>query len=91
MSEPAFREVSKEAFKEMYFRFGIGPDSGWTAEYWEEFERGLQPGWKFKVRDQESAAHDQMWIVTDGEAREHRLFFWTEDTTERFFDHPGKE
>jgi len=32
MSEPVFREVSREAFKGIYFRLGGGPASGWTSE-----------------------------------------------------------
>jgi hypothetical protein len=32
-----------------------------------------------------------MWIVTDPEAWEYRLFFMTDQSTEDFFDHPGKE
>jgi predicted nucleic acid-binding protein len=29
VGEPAFREVSKEEFREIYFRLGGGPSSGW--------------------------------------------------------------
>lgn len=34
---PTFKEVTKEKFKEIYFRLGGGKRSGWTAEYWQEF------------------------------------------------------
>jgi hypothetical protein len=36
---PVFKEVTKEKFKELYFRLGGGKASGWTAEYWQEFLR----------------------------------------------------
>ena len=90
--EPAFKEVTKETFKEIYVRLGGGRRSGWTADYWREFfEDKVKPEWRFMVQEPTSPEHDQMWIVTDDEAREYRLFFMTEQSTEDFFDFPGKE
>ena len=92
MDEPAFKEVSKEKFKEIYFRLGGGPSSGWTADYWEKFfEDEVKSGWRFVVEEPRSPMHDSMWIVTDQETKEYRLFFMTEQSTEEFFEHPGKE
>ena len=80
---PAFKEVTKEKFKEMYFRLGGGKRSGWTAEYWQEFfENKAKPGWKFMVEEPRSAKHIRMNIVTDNKAKEYRMFFTTEEEEE---------
>ena len=92
MDEPAFKQVSKGLFKDIYFRLGGGEASGWTADYWREFfEDKAELGWRFMVEEPRSAEHDRMWIVTDHETKEYRLFFMTEQPTEEFYDHPGKE
>ena len=92
MDEPAFKEVTKEEFKEVYFRLGGGDSSGWTADYWQKFfEEEAEPGWRFVVEAPRSPEHDRMWIVTDHEAKEYRLFFMTESSTEDFFNVPGEE
>ena len=92
MDQPAFRIVTQEEFKAIYFRRGGGEYSGWTADYWRQhFEDTVRPGWKFIVEEPRSPDHDRMWIVTDHEAKEYRLFFMTDESTEIFFDHPGKE
>jgi hypothetical protein len=82
--------VTKEEFKGVYFR--LGGSSGWTADYWQEFfEVQVEPGWRFLVEEPRSPEHDRMWIVSDQGAKEHRLFFSTDQDTEDFFDYPGKE
>jgi hypothetical protein len=92
VDETNFKEVSKEKFKEIYFRLGGGPYSGWTADYWEKFfEDEVKPGWRFMVEEPRSPEHDSMWIVTDNETKEYRLFFMTDESTESFYDYPGKE
>jgi len=91
LGEPAFKQVSKRLFEEMYFRLG-GESSGWTADYWRkviEPETGL--GWRFLVEEPRSAEHNRMWVVTDHKAMEHRLFFMTEQSEEDFFDPRGVE
>jgi hypothetical protein len=80
---PVFKEVTKERFKEIYFRLGGGKASGWTAEYWQEFfENKAKPGWKYMVEEPRSAKHIRMNIVTDNKAQEYRLFFMTEEDEE---------
>lgn len=92
MGDAAFKEVTKEEFKEIYFRLGGGRNLGWTSEYWEEFfENKVNPGWRFMVQEPASPEHDCMWIGTDNGTKEYRLFFLTEESTESFFDYPGKE
>lgn len=91
MGEPAFKQVSKGLFEEMYFRLG-GESSGWTADYWREVIEPLAGlGWRFMVEEPRSAEHNRMWVVTDHKAMEHRLFFMTEQSAEDFFDPLGDE
>jgi hypothetical protein len=86
------REVAKDEFKTIYFRLGGGSGSGWTAEYWREFfEEKVKPSWRFMVEDPKSPEYDRMSIVADSQAMEYRLFFLTDESTESFFDHPGRE
>ncbi len=91
MGEPAFKQVSKGLFEEMYFRLG-GESSGWTADYWQ---KAIEPyaglGWRFMVEEPRSAEHNRMWVVTDHKAMEHRLFFTTEQSEEDFFNPLGDE
>jgi hypothetical protein len=78
-----FKEVTKEKFKEIYFRHGGGKRSGWTAEYWQEFfENKAKPGWKYMVEEPRSAKHIRMNIITDNKAKEYRMFFMTEEDEE---------
>jgi hypothetical protein len=88
---PGFKEVTKEKFKEIYFRLGGGKSSGWTADYWQEFfENNAKPGWKFMFEEPKSPKHVRMFITTDYKAKEHRLFFMTEESEEDSSDWPGE-
>lgn len=90
--EPAFKQVSKNLFKEMYFQLRGGRESGWTADYWwDVIEPNTGFGWRFMIEEPRSAEHNRMFIVTDHEAREHRLFFMTEQSEEDFFEWSGQE
>jgi hypothetical protein len=81
--------VSKERFKEVYFKLGLERD-GWGLAYWDEhFEKGARPDMRYALEEPASPKHDRMMIVSDFEAKEHRLFFMTEDSEEDFFRHPG--
>jgi hypothetical protein len=91
MDEPAFKQVSKGLFEEIYFRLG-GESSGWTADYWREaIEPYTELGWRFMVEEPRSAEHNRMFIVTDHKAMEHRLFFMTEQSEDDFLEWPGHE
>jgi hypothetical protein len=86
-----FKEVTKEKFKEIYFRLGGGKKTGWTAEYWQQFfENQAKPGWKFMVEEPRSRKHVRMNIVTDTKSQEYRLFFMTEED-EQESEWPGGE
>lgn len=81
------REVSKDEFREAYFRYGRGVD-GWTQDYWIRFyELAPDRGMKYRLEEPASPEQTRMMIVTDHAAGEHRLFLVSEEAEERFFDH----
>jgi hypothetical protein len=84
-------EVTKERFKEIYFRLGNGATTGWDLEYWNKFfENEKRSEMKYLVEEPATPAHTRMMIVTDHGRNEYRLFFFTEESEEAFFDFPGK-
>jgi hypothetical protein len=92
MDEPTFKQVAKGLFEEIYFRLGGGESSGWTADYWREvIEPETELGWRFMVEEPRSAEHNRMCVITDPKAKEHRLFFTTEQAEEDFLAWPGYE
>ena len=85
------KEVTKEQFKEIYFKHGGGEATGWGLEYWKQFfENEKKQGMKYLVEEPKTPEHNRMMIVTDYGGNEYRLFFMTEESEESFFDFPGK-
>ena len=85
------KEVTKEEFKEAYFALGGGAATGWSLDYWEKFFEGEKPAeMKFLLEEPETPEHNRMFIVSDYESKEYRLFFLTEDSEESLFDSPGE-
>ena len=85
------KAVTKEQFKDIYFRLGGGDTAGWGLEYWNKFfEDNGTPDMKYLVHEPETPEHTRMMIVTDYSTNEYRLFFMTEEAEEHFFDFPGK-
>ena len=83
------KEVTKEQFKEIYFRLGGGV--GWTLEYWNKFfEDEKRPGMKYLIQEPETPEHTRMMIVMDYDKNEYRLFFMTEESEEAFFYFPDQ-
>jgi hypothetical protein len=81
------KEVTKEQFKEIYFRLGGG--LGWDADYWNKFfEVERRSGMKYLMEEPATPEHTRMMIVTDYGANEYRLFFLTEESEESFFRFP---
>ena len=82
------KEVTKEEFKEVYFRLGGGDATGWGLEYWNKFfEEEKRPGIKYLLEEPETPEHTRMMIVTGG--NEYRFFFFTEESEESFFTFPN--
>ena len=82
------KEVTKEQFKEIYFKHR---GSGWSLDYWNKFfEEEKKMGMKYLVEEPKTSEHTRMMIVTDYGRNEYRLFFMTEESEESFFDYPGK-
>lgn len=85
------KEVTKEEFKEVYFKLGGGAATGWDLEYWNSFfETEERPGMKYLLEEPETPEHVRMMIVNDYDRNEYRLFFLTEESEESFFDFPGE-
>jgi len=83
------QEVTKEQFRDIYFKLGGGAATGWSAEYWDKFfEKDKRPGMKYLVEEPETQEHTRMMIVADFSVNEYRLFFMTEESEESFFDFP---
>jgi hypothetical protein len=80
----AIKEVSKEKFKETYFKLGGGQAAGHGLEYWNKFYENNEKGMKYLVREPETAQHTRMMIVTDYACKEYRMFFLTEKEEEDF-------
>jgi hypothetical protein len=89
--ELPMHEVSKEEFKEVYFKLGGGNDTGWDFHYWNRFfEDNEVPGMKYLVQEPRTPEETRMMIVTDYSVKEYRLFFLTEEAEESFLDFPGQ-
>ena len=85
------KEVTKEQFKAIYFERGGGAAAGWGLEYWNKFfEDEKKAPMKYLLEEPETPEHTRMMIVTDYARNEYRLFFWTEESEESFFDFPDK-
>lgn len=81
------REVTKEEFKELYFKYG-GQGTGWTADYWNSFYENLE-GTRFLFREPETVNHNRLFIASD--KKDLRMFLATEEAEERFFEFPEKD
>jgi len=85
------KEITKEKFKEIYFKHGGGKTTGWDLARWnKDFEENESPGMKYLVQDPATPKHNRMMIVTDHGTKEYRMFFMTEEAEDGFFDFPGK-
>ncbi len=79
------KEVSKQQFKEMFFKYGRDAD-GWGQAYWEKFFENERPvPMKYRIEEPASPEHNRMMIVSDFGAREYRLFLMTEESEETHF------
>lgn len=82
------RKATKQEFKDMFFKYGTERD-GWGQSYWDKF---FAPEDKvpmeYSIEEPPSPKHNRMMIVSD--AKEHRLFFFTEESEESFFG-PGTD
>lgn len=79
------REVTKAEFHAVYFGHGRAQD-GWTQAYWDQFyEQDREPPMRYCVELPQRPGDVRMMIVDDYAAREHRLFFVSEDAEERLF------
>ncbi len=83
------KEVTKEEFKELYFKLGAGAVTAWDLNYWNKFfADNARTDMKYLVEEPETPEHTRMMIVTDYGAKEYRLFFLTEEAENCFLRFP---
>ncbi len=83
------QEVSKAEFRAIYFQYGRGVD-GWTQAYWDQlYAVDCVPPMKYRVELPQRPDQTRMMIVDDFAAREHRLFFVSEEAEESLFSPLG--
>jgi len=80
------KEISKEEFKQFYFKYGK-LNEGWSQEYGDHFFENEKDK-KYYFAEPESSKYNRMFIVTGDRIR--RMVFLTEEGEESFFDYPGK-
>jgi hypothetical protein len=86
------KKVDKARFKHLYFQYGGGTITGWTADYWEKFfECELRAGARFLAEVPESPQHTRMMVIADHAANQYRLFFMTEEEEGDLLDFPDTE
>ena len=79
------KEVSKQQFKEMYFKYGRAK-GGWSQDYWDTFfEKEEDVPTKYSVEAPESPQHNRMMIARDSSPRAYRLFFLTEEAEDGLY------
>jgi hypothetical protein len=71
------REVSKQEFKELFFKYG------WAEDYWERFHEHEQNARYFFT---EPSSPDQTRMFISSGQGEHRIFLLSEEAEESFFD-----
>jgi hypothetical protein len=76
------KEISKEEFKELYFKYQYCDQNYWDHGFEGETDK------KYFVVEPEDPTQIRMFIVSDKDT--HRAVFMTEDSEESFFDYPGK-
>ena len=78
------QEISKSAFKEIYFQYA-STESGWTHSYWDAFFEG-EANVKYFVIMPHSAEANRMFIRSGNGV--HCIYFLTEEAEESFFNMP---
>ncbi|MEZ5399397.1 MAG: hypothetical protein R2729_06985 [Bryobacteraceae bacterium] len=77
------REVTKEEFKELFFRYGVAqPDSGWTECYWRQIHEN-ETSARYFFTELTSPAETRMFITSGRGA--HRMYLMSEEAEESLF------
>jgi hypothetical protein len=78
------REISKQEFKDLFFRYGVAqPSSGWTESYWATFHENEERARYFFT---EPASADQTRMFVSSGHGTHRIFLLSEDAEESLFE-----
>ena len=87
MNDVEEQEISKSAFKEIYFQHA-SKESGWTHSYWDTFFEG-EVGKKYFVIRPRSSDDNRMFIRSGNGM--HCIYFLTEEAEESFFYMPTSD
>ncbi len=80
------REVTKQEFKELFFKYGVALGSGgWNEEYWDAFYEHENNARYFFT---EPASPDQVRMFISSGGGTHRIFLLSEEAEESFFEFP---
>ncbi len=78
------REVTKQEFRELFFKLGVAQDSGgWTESYWDRFYEHEKDARYFFT---EPASPDQTRMFISSGQGKHRIFLLSEEAEESFFE-----
>ena len=77
------KEINKEKFKELFFRYKHCDKNYWN----EHFEN--EEGVKYFFTEPDEPNQNRMMIISG--KNDHRIILMTEESEESFFDYPGKE
>jgi hypothetical protein len=82
------REVSKQEFKEVFFRYGVSnKDSGFTADFWNQFYEDETDAHYFFT---EPTSPDQNRMFLSEGFGTHRIFLMSEEEEEASWG-PGSD
>jgi hypothetical protein len=79
------REVTKQEFRELFFKHGVAHDSGgWTESYWDRFYEHEENARYFFT---EPASPDQTRMFISSGQGKHRIFLLSEEAEDSLFEH----
>jgi hypothetical protein len=80
------REVTKQEFKELFFKHGVAQSSGgWTEDYWDKFYEHENNAQYFFT---EPDLPDQVRMFISSGKGTHRILLLSEEAEESLFEFP---
>ncbi len=77
------REITKEEFKDLFFKHGVEGSGGWTPDYWDKFFEHEENARYFFTAPN---TPDQVRMFISSGGGTHRIFFLSEEAEESFFN-----
>ena len=83
MDESTEKEITKEKFKELFFKYNYCDESYWNTFFENEKDK------KYFFTEPNEPNQNRMMIIS-GE-NDRRIILMSEESEESFFDYPGKD